>query len=286
MNLSYPPHNRILIIGASGFIGNTLYKELLPYFDVYGTYARQQDVYKDNNVFFQFNVEEDSILNILKEVKPNVIISCFKGPHEAILKAHQLLCDYIWAIQGKLVLISSASVFDAKGKYPSYENDVPLSESLEGKHKIALEKKVKELPEEHYCIARLPIILGVNSTWVQQLKQAIKHQAAFEVHPNWVVSVNTEKKVAQQIHYLINQHLHGIYHLASEDVSHHDDIFKEISRKLSFKSPIFKNVFHSNEDRYLAILPKENKLPQNYRITIEEVISDSTLKDEITTLKK
>ena len=39
-------------------------------------------------------------------------------------------------------------------------------------------------------------------------------------------------------------------------------------------------------DRYLAILPKENKLPQNYRITIEEVISDSTLKDEITTLKK
>ena len=28
----------IIILGASGFIGNTLYKELAPYYKTYGTY--------------------------------------------------------------------------------------------------------------------------------------------------------------------------------------------------------------------------------------------------------
>ena len=39
--------NTILILGASGFIGNVLYKELLSYFDVYGTYCQNTD-FKDN----------------------------------------------------------------------------------------------------------------------------------------------------------------------------------------------------------------------------------------------
>ena len=59
--------NKILILGASGFIGNTLYKELQPYFDVFGTYCHENDQLEQNQIFYKFDVERDDILDVLKE---------------------------------------------------------------------------------------------------------------------------------------------------------------------------------------------------------------------------
>lgn len=277
--------NRILILGASGFIGNTIYKELLSYFDVYGTYAKQDGLYLHNQVFYKYLAEEDDLSLILNKVKPSIIISAFKGSHKTVYKSHELLCSYCLTSGAKLMLLSSVLVFDAKGKYPSYESDSPLAESEEGKEMLRLEKLVRTLPLKQYVLMRLPLVLGVNSPSIFMLKQSLKHHAAFEVYPHLVLSATTNDKIAQQVHYLINHDLTGIFHLASEDVIHHEDLFKEISEKISLKKPIFKSVYSSNEDKYLAILPKENKLPKNYSITIAEVIDECTLKDEITTLK-
>lgn len=277
--------NRILILGASGFIGNTLYKELLPYYDVYGTYASQEGLFSENQVFFKFITEENTITAILQEVQPSIIISALKGDAKALLKTHEQVCDYVLQTNCKLVYISCAHVFDAKGDFPSYENDAPLAESLDGKLKLSVEKLIRQLPKEKFVIARLPFVLGVTSPIIIQLKQAIKHQATFEVFPSLIISATTQNKIAQQIHYILNKNLNGIFHLSSEDVMHHDELFRDISEKISTKKPIFKNVFSRNDDHFLAILPKENRLPKNYQITLEEVISDSTLKDEIETLK-
>jgi dTDP-4-dehydrorhamnose reductase len=278
--------NKILILGASGFIGNALYKELLSYFDVYGTYASQEGLYGDNQVFYKYRVEDDALDMILAKVQPDVIISCLRGDFEAQYKAHELLVEYCMTTNSRLLFISTVNVFDGNGTFPSYENETPFSESNYGRFKISIEKLLRTLPKENYVILRLPMVLGVNSPRIFQLKQAIKNHAAFEIFPNLIISVTTADKIAQQIHYIINKKRKGIYHLASKDVVHHDDLFKEISDKLSDKNPIFKSVYSSNEDRYLAILPKKNKLPKTYRITVAEVIDDSTLKEEIITLKK
>ena len=47
---------RILILGASGFLGNAIYKELLSYFDVSGTYYSSGDQFDDNQVFHQYSL--------------------------------------------------------------------------------------------------------------------------------------------------------------------------------------------------------------------------------------
>jgi len=276
---------RILILGASGFLGNTLYKELLSYFDVYGTYARQKENFGDNRVFFEFVAEENDVTPILYGVEPSIIILAFKASHSAMENTLKCVLDYCKATGTRCIYLSSVSVFDALSKFPSYELDKPLSESKEGKRHMAMERIIKTLPERQWLIARLPIILGVHAPLLNQLKQAIRHHAEFEVYPHLIVSATTNHKMAQQIHFLINQNLFGIYHLASEDVVHHEDLFRELAEKLSHDTPIFKNVYSSNEDRYLAILSKTNRLPKNYRISIADVISDCTLKDEITTLK-
>ncbi len=61
---------RILILGASGFIGNALYKELLSYFDVYGTYFRPNDFYEENQVFYRFDASKDDVDDILTRYSP------------------------------------------------------------------------------------------------------------------------------------------------------------------------------------------------------------------------
>ncbi len=276
---------RILILGASGFVGNALYKELLSYYDVYGTYFSQTGNFDENQVFFQYDVTKDDISEILFHIKPTVIISSLRGDYASQYKAHDIICEYVLATNSRLLYLSSVNVFDAKGGFPSYENDVPSAESEYGKFKISVEKRIQQLPKSNFAILRLPMVLGVNAPRLFQLKQAIKHRAAFEVFPNLIISVTTADKIAQQVHYIINKELSGIFHLSTKDVIHHEDLFKEISEKLSDNMPIFKSVYSSNEDKYLAILPKKNKLPKNYRITVAEVINDSTLNEEIITLK-
>ncbi|RMA64204.1 sugar nucleotide-binding protein [Ulvibacter antarcticus] len=284
--MKQPSKNRILILGASGFIGKSLYKELQSYFDTYGTYCSNVAEYASNHAYFRYCVEEDELASILEKVKPSVVISALRGDFKEQLKAHSVLAKYVQEHHFcKLLFLSSANVFDGKFDLPSYESDKPLAESRYGKFKIAVERMLSEQIPAQTTILRLPIVLGVQSPRIAQLRQSIKHKASFEVFPNLTISLTTADKIAQQVHYIISKKLDGIYHLASTDMVHHEDLFREITSKLGDKTPIFKSVYRSNDDSYLAILQKKNKLPQQYRITVAEVIDDCTLKEEIITLK-
>ena len=68
---------KILIFGGSGFLGNTIFKELNPFFDLYCTYFRN-NLYKRNKRFYYFDVRQNPTI-ILKKIKPNIIISTVSG---------------------------------------------------------------------------------------------------------------------------------------------------------------------------------------------------------------
>jgi dTDP-4-dehydrorhamnose reductase len=160
-----------------------------------------------------------------------------------------------------------------------------VPESAYGNYKYAVERLLLESIPAQTAILRLPFVLGVHSPLLFQLRQAAKHRATFEVFPNLIITVTTADKIAQQVHYIINQGLDGIFHLASDDMVHHEDLFTEICEKIGSEMPIFKRVYRRNDDNYLAILPKHNKLPNAYRISVSEVIEACTLHQEISTYK-
>lgn len=278
--------NRILILGGSGFVGNALYRELLPYFEVHCTFCQQEGAFSDNQVFHKFCVEEDSLFLLLNKIRPTIIISAINGDFKCQFEAHQQTSKYAMINDGCSVLyVSSSEVFDGKFRHPSYENDLPISETAQGKFKISVEKLLLETIPKQTAILRLPMVLGINSPEIIHLRQCIRHKATFEVFPNAVISVTTISKVCQQIHYIINHLLRGIFHLASSDMVHHEDLFKEIASKICEKMPIFKSVFSSNEDRYYAILPKYNKLPKSLQTTVSQVITECVLNEEIISIK-
>ncbi len=278
--------HRILILGASGFIGRTIFRELDSYFEVYGTYCTNAVEYGDNQVYHKFCLGHLDLNDLLRTIQPTIVISSLRGDFKKQFEAHRTLCEYALANHNfKLIYLSSASVFDGKFDLPSYEYDRPIAESNYGKFKMSVEKMLLEQIPAQTTILRLPMVLGINSPRIVQLRNSIKINAEFDVFPNLIISITTASKIAQQIHYIINRQLDGIYHLASNDMVHHEDLFREITSKLGDNSPIFKSVYRRNDDSYLAILPKKNKLPAVYKISVSEVIDESTLKDEIITLK-
>ncbi|WP_299334345.1 sugar nucleotide-binding protein [uncultured Psychroserpens sp.] len=267
--------HRILILGASGFIGNAIYKELCAYFKTFGTYRIPKKHYQNNHHFFQYNVEEDDVYEILEATKPSIIISCLRGDFRAQTIAHQHIAEYLLEHDSKIIFLSSANVFDAYSKYPSYEFDKTLSDSIYGHFKIKIENMLLRLPKEKVAIARLPMVLGSQSPRLQELKQHLEDKTAIEIFPNIIMNVTTDSKVTQQIHYMINRNKFGIFHLGSTDLVHHDEYIKDIIKQLSSKNGVtFKHVYTTNEDRYLAVLPKFNKLPKHLEITSSEVLDD------------
>lgn len=269
--------HRILILGASGFIGNAIYKELLGYFRTFGTYRIPRKIYENNNQFFQYNVEEDDVYDILEATKPTIIISCIRGEFRAQTIAHQHISEYLLVHNCKLIFLSSANVFDAYSKYPSYELDKTLSGSVYGHFKIKIENMLLRLPKRKVAIVRLPMVLGSQSPRLKELKQHLEDKTAIEIFPNIIMNVTTDSKLTQQIHYIINQNKYGIFHLGSTDLVHHDDYFRDIVTLITSKVDVhYKLVYTTNEDRYLAVLPKFNKLPEHLEITSMEVLEDLT----------
>ena len=97
------------------------------------------------------------------------------------------------------LLLQKLDVFDGLFEYPSYENDTPKAESEYGRHKLTIERLLLENIPAQCVIIRLPMVLGVHSPRLIQLRQASKHKAAFEVFPKLIISITTADKVAQQI---------------------------------------------------------------------------------------
>ena len=266
--------HRILILGASGFIGNSIYKELSPYFKVFGTYRTPKKEFQKNRQFFEYKIDEDDIFEILEICKPSIVISALRGDFNFLTIVHHHIFDYVKNHDCKIIFLSSSNVFDAYSKYPSYEEDKTFSLSKYGLFKIKIENLFLRLPQKKATILRLPMVFGVNSPRIMELKELISQKEAIEIFPNLIVNIAFEKKLTQQIHYIINRNKSGIFHLGSSDLIHHEDFIKDIVKLLGYESVSYKNVYTTNDERYLAVLPKFNKLPKHLHITTEEILEE------------
>ena len=82
-----------MILGASGFLGGALYKELYRYYDTFGTYHTGK-IYSDNKHYLHFDVVQDDIYSVLNEIRPDIVISTLRGDFDAQEETHENLMLY------------------------------------------------------------------------------------------------------------------------------------------------------------------------------------------------
>lgn len=267
--------HRILILGVSGFLGHSIYKELTPFYNIFGTYHSSLKFWASKSNCFEFNFETDNIIELLDEVRPTVIVSALRGGFPAQLACHRDLFEYLKIkTKVRIIFLSSANVFDAYSKYPSYETDMTLSNSIYGHFKIRIEQQLLQLPASQVSIFRLPMVFGLKSPRVQELITLNDLNEPIELFPNLVMNVCTNQWVSRQLHYIINRNKTGIFHCGSHDLVHHDDFIKDMVRHLKLKDAKFKLVYTTNDIRYLAVLPKYNTFPKHLQFESRTVFDD------------
>ncbi len=77
--------------------------------------------------------------------------------------------------------------------------------------------------------------------------------------------------IARQLCYMINNNMHGIFHLAAEDTISYKNLYFQLISRLNLKSKIEENF---EEKGYFALLSKRyDEFPERLKITNMMVIN-------------
>lgn len=264
---------RVLVLGASGLVGNALIQELRTDYDVYGTYNRNMNQIPKDKAYKLQVEDRDSIDKILEDCNPSIVISCLRGDFDNQLLIHEKVAKYLTLKGGSLYYCSTANVFDAKTDSPKYERDVAGAESDYGRFKIDCENLLESImKKDNLSILRLPMIWGKDSIRLNDLKDKLQKNEDIDVYNNLYITNNTDVMLAKQIRYIIANKLYAKFHLATRDVVNHQDFMLQLIKQLGYSNPKIKEDTLDGEKYYLAVVSNRTDIPEEYSVTNKEII--------------
>lgn len=237
--------HKILILGISGMLGNTMFRYLSQNKDlvVYGAMRnRKYKSFFDNrlhqNIIDDLDIENESYLqNLFLKLQPNFVINCIgiikqlkiSDDIDTSTKINILFPHYLSKVSAiynyKLIHFSTDCVFSgSKGNY--VEADISDALDIYGKTKF-----LGEVKDNNSLTLRVSIIgHEINSNkslidWFLSQKKTIRGytKAIFSGFPTVYLSEIIEKIISE--YYEIN----GIFHLSSDPISKYD-LLKLVSK--------------------------------------------------------
>ncbi len=226
---------KILVLGASGTIGNAVYQRLSGKHDVCGTYNKRRPANIEEKHLYKYDCADCVALdNILNNVNPDLVISSLTGNFEHQLVAHKHIAEYLKKSSGRCIFLSSANVFDGTPDTAHVESDIPYPISQYGKFKYSCEQLIQSHLENQSLIIRLPRTLSSEDA-LNEVQQIENGQPIFA---NLYMSYNTVSNVAKAILPCIETNIYGILHLTSDDFISVDEYMKMLFLKYN-KNPSY-----------------------------------------------
>jgi len=262
---------KILILGVTGMLGHTLYKEIFQKqdkFKVYGTTRNASGLDKyfseSERISIQSGVDADNFDTLIKaiaSVQPDIIINCI-----GIIKQLPIANDPLTAItinaqlphrislvaksaNARLIHISTDCIFNGlKGNYS--EEDPSNAEDLYGRSKF-----LGEVTYPHCITLRTSIIGHELKTefslidWFMSQKDEINGytKAIYSGFPTYeMVNIITNYVIS-------NKELSGLYHVSSDPISKYDllkimkDVYKKDIKINSYDDFILDRSLNSNK---------------------------------------
>ena len=289
----------ILVLGATGLIGNRLVRTLSEDFDVFGT-TRQMKF--SNPKFYQLLKKDNWLINTdpkkmfeleakIKKLKPNVIVNCLGITKQKTgefdiqecvtvnaLFPHQLspICR---ELDIRLIHFSTDCVFSGqKGNYT--EGDIPDPIDTYGRTKV-----LGDLMNNQDLTIRTSFVGREISSFMNLFEWAIRNKnKKIHAYPNAIYSGLTTLTLSQIIKTIIVNHpkLSGLWHISSEPVSKYE-LLRNLNKELSLEMDIQKDEsFICDRSLNSDSFRKETqiKIP-NWSEMINEFIDDQSWYDTL-----
>ncbi|MFP7300495.1 sugar nucleotide-binding protein [Neobacillus niacini] len=266
---------KVLILGASGLVGRALIEEFKEVYDLYGTYSSTQPKLPSNK---QFQLEVSQIhemKEILRCIKPEIVISCLRGEFSQQLKFHKELAEELMNTSSSLYFFSTTNVFDGDFSKPHIESDHPNAESEYGKFKMDCEIMLKEALKDRAKIIRIPAIWGKDSPRWKMTLENIKNHKVMDVYRNLMCNNLLDVQLARQLAFIIENKLTGIFHLGSVDTMTQSQFYEDIFVKLGSDLNLLNSNDYLESDKtyYFAMQSTRNDIPKTLETTNKEIIS-------------
>lgn len=262
--------DRILITGASGFLGSNIVKYLKKNYRIICGYNKFAP--PENQVIRLDLSDITSIKSNLNKLKPDTIIHtaavsrpsvCNQNPDKAEIiniKATQKIAEWSRDKQARLIFTSTDTVYS--GKNPPYsEKDKLNAVNYYGKTKVTAEGIIKKLCS-NYVILRLALMYGrgyyerkYSSEWLERDLKIKNNQKDYEptgLYIDQYRSMISVKNVARVINELVRSNIQGVLNLGGPDSINRYDFGVKLCSVLGLSKKLIKPVKFKDTDPKIA----------------------------------
>ena len=259
----------ILVLGASGLAGSAITRALqADGHRVSGTCRTASDP-----ALLHFDLDEPrSIVPLLENIRPDVVISCLRGDFARQLEAHRILADFLCQHHGKLVYLSTANVFDGDLSHPHYEADPLCSDSTYGQFKISCEQLLQERLGKNCVILRPPEVWGRDCPRLRSLTKSTLEGSPVRTYENLSVNYTTDAQIARWTAFLLKHDLRGVFHVGTKDTSDYTAFLDRLTEQLGLPRPAYAVTLNKNL-AYQAVLPGRGEIPEELQLSVHDVLN-------------
>lgn len=252
---------RVLVTGASGFVGFKLAKALvLQKHRVSGTFSTHNQVPKGCKSFELEVSDEKKVSEIFKAVQPQVVfhlsaltnVDLCETNNELALRVNvdgtSIIAQKCAEVSAKMVFVSTSAVFEG-GKVFQEDSDY-CPANFYGKTKMFGEKEVKKKCKD-FAICRTDHPFGWKMDWqkdnsvTRNLKKLKNGQEVLEV-TDWFNTPTYVENLVDALLETIGKELVGAFHLVGPDFLNRFDFAVKTAKAFGFDHKMVKK-FHSRE---------------------------------------
>lgn len=259
---------KILLLGGSGLVGGAIADALQNHYQVIPT-AGHHEV--ENGYCLSVD-NPNRLLELLDQENPDIVISSLRGNFQAQMDFHSELAVCLAGKRKRLLYISTANVFDGNTSKPWTETDPPAPKSDYGVFKKDCESMLAQVLGPQLIIFRLSAVWNFDCPRLRQLDIHSRSGEPHQTHPGYMINITWAKQIGTYASFVLEHHLHGIFHVGTTDVIDYCEFEKKVCQALGFKQPEFTPELLEGQ-AFQAVIPGRKEIPNDLQMTVAQVLT-------------